>query len=82
MNYANCEVSISKEGILTAQINLNKPVGLSKSTKSISFGSTLGNKDLVFNNQVLKLGINCYAKNPKYVVTAEDKAHYKEIYSK
>ena len=80
--YSNCRVEVNEKGILTATIDLNKPVGLSGSSKSINYGTSNGNKDLVFDGKILKFGLNCYTKNPKYVVTAEDKAKYKEIYAK
>ena len=80
-NYSNCKVDVDEKGILTAVIDLNKPVGLSASKKSINFGTTGGNKAIVYKDQILKLGINCYVKNPDYVQTAEDKAKMKEIFS-
>lgn len=80
VEYSNCKVSI-KEGFLTAVIDLNKPIGLSASKKSINFGTTGGNKQLVWGDKVLKIGVNCYTPNPKYVQTSEDKEKMKEIYS-
>ena len=78
--YSNCKVSIDK-GFLTAVIDLNKPVGLSSTKKSINFGTTGGNKQLVWGDKIIKLGMNCYTKNPDYVPTAEDKAKMKAIFS-
>ena len=80
--FSNCKVSISKENILTAVIDLNKDAGLSQSKKSINKGTTNGNTKIPFGDVILNFGVNCYVKNPKYVVTEEDKAKYKEIYSK
>ena len=81
-DFANCHVKIDEKGFLTATIDLNKPVGLSNSEKSINMGLTNGNQKIVWKDKILNLGVNCYVKNPKYVVTAEDKATYKEIYKK
>jgi len=80
--YSNCRVTIDEKNILTAVIDLNKNVGLSSTTKSINVGTTNGNSKIPHKDNILNLGINCYVKNPKYVVTAEDKKHYKEIYTK
>ena len=80
--YANCRVTIDDKNVLTAVIDLNKNVGLSSTTKSINVGTTNGNNKIPHKDQILNLGINCYVKNPKYVITEKDKAHYKEIYTK
>lgn len=81
IDFSNCHVSIEK-GFLTATVDLNKPVGLSSTKKSINYGTTNGNKQLVWGDKVIKFGLNCYTPNPKYVPTEEDKAKMKEIYGR
>ena len=80
--FSNCKVSISEKNVLTAVIDLNKDAGLSSTKKSINKGTTNGNTKIPFNDVILNLGVNCYVKNPDYVITDADKAKYKEIYSK
>lgn len=81
LQFSNCKVEI-KEGKLYTVTDLTKPCGLSGSGKSISYGTTHGIKEVVWKDVVLKLNVNVNSKNPKYVQTPEDKAKYKEIYSK
>ena len=81
LEFSNCKVHI-KDDVLYCAIPLTKPAGLSGSGKSISYGSTLGIKDVAWNEIVLKVNVNVNSKNPKYVQTAEDKARMKEIYGK
>ena len=82
VDFANCHVKIDEKGFLTATIDLNKPVGLSNSEKSINYGLTNGNQKIVWKDKILNFGVNCYSRNPKYVQTEEDKARMKEIYGK
>ncbi len=80
--FSNCKVTIDEKNILTATLDLNKNIGLSRTKKSVNVGTTNGNSKIPHKDNILNLGINCYVKNPKYVITEEDKAHYKEIYAK
>ena len=73
VDYSNCHVKIDGHGFLTATVDLNKPLGLSSTKKSISFGTSNGNKKIVWNDKIISFGLNCYTKNPKYVPTKEDK---------
>ena len=82
IEFTNCKVHI-KDDVLYAQIPLKKGgVGMSASGKSFSYGTTNGIKEVAWNDIVLKVNVNINSKNPKYVVTAEDKAEYKRIYEK
>ena len=80
--YSNCRVEISDKNILTCVVDLNKNIGLSSTEKSINIGTTNGNSKIPFQDKILNFGVNCYVKNPKYVATEADKAHYKQIFSK
>ena len=80
--FSNCSMSIDEKGIMTIKLDMNKNVGKSESQKSINIGTTHGNSKFAFNDKIVNLGLNCYYKNPDYVVTEKDKAKYKEIYSK
>lgn len=64
----NAEMTV-KDNILTITIDLSKRNGLSKSGKSFSIASTEGNKKVPGHDDI-KIGLNCYIKNPDYV---EDK---------
>ena len=80
--FSNCHVTINEKGILTATIDLNKNVGKSASGKSFNMGTTNGNTKIPYQDKILNLGVNCYVKNPDYVVTEADKKKYREIFSK
>lgn len=60
----NTEMSVNGN-MLTIKIDLSQRNGLSGSGKSINIASTGGNQK-VPDNPEMKIGLNCYIKNPDY----------------
>lgn len=56
----NIMTDVSPEGILTIQINLKKKGHPSKSGKTQSIASTLGNKTIIAGKKKFMLGCNVY----------------------
>ncbi|HJJ48192.1 MAG TPA: hypothetical protein O0X39_04255 [Methanocorpusculum sp.] len=61
----NVKTSVDENGILTIKIDLNKEFGPSKSGKTITIGSTLGNKPVSRKYPEIRVGVNVYKKNDK-----------------
>ena len=55
----NVEMSV-ENNVLTVKVDLSKTFGPSKSGKTISVASTLGNVSLPAPNESMKIGLNVY----------------------
>lgn len=66
----NAEMKVSGD-MLTIKIDLSQRHGPSGSGKSLTIATTGGNMK-VPDNPDIKIGLNCYVKNPDYKESAND----------
>ncbi len=65
----NIEMTVEKD-ILIIKIDLSERHGPSGSGKSLTIATTSGNKKVLGHDDI-KIGLNCYVKNPDYVKKTE-----------